>query len=259
MTMMTVHLAAGDALFLPEGWWHSVTSSPGTLAVNYWYDGAQESGPVVDRRRSIARLTDALRHLAHTPGRVTQPVVADRLSPSGRRLQLERGLTRTERTAREAMIQRGARVRQRRAEGDDHREGGGVDKAHHHDDEEVQLLDQAREVGKIVADLGPISTVRVLVSLGPYLHDEGSGPCGVTMDDVLGGLGCVDVVCLTTALEEAPEEDTREALEKRLWPYVEDAGAVMRRWVDARTRVLRALAVRGGERGSPTPDGPDQS
>jgi hypothetical protein len=69
----------------------------------------------------------------------------------------------------------------------------------------------------------------------------------------------VDVVCLTTALEEAPEEETREALEKRLWPYVEDAGAVMRRWVDARTRVLRALAVRGGERGSPTPDGPDQS
>lgn len=30
-------LTAGDCLFLPEGWWHSVISAPKTIAVNYWY------------------------------------------------------------------------------------------------------------------------------------------------------------------------------------------------------------------------------
>jgi hypothetical protein len=30
-------LRAGDALFLPEGLWHSVLSSPGTVAVNFWF------------------------------------------------------------------------------------------------------------------------------------------------------------------------------------------------------------------------------
>lgn len=47
-----VTIRAGDALFVPEGWWHSVVSSPGTIAVNYWA-----------RRRSVAAVlhpTEAL-------------------------------------------------------------------------------------------------------------------------------------------------------------------------------------------------------
>ncbi|KDO27298.1 hypothetical protein SPRG_07548 [Saprolegnia parasitica CBS 223.65] len=28
-----------DALFIPEGWWHQVSSDPFTIAVNYWFDG----------------------------------------------------------------------------------------------------------------------------------------------------------------------------------------------------------------------------
>lgn len=31
-------LEAGDVLFIPEGWWHYVTSSKCTFALNYWFD-----------------------------------------------------------------------------------------------------------------------------------------------------------------------------------------------------------------------------
>jgi hypothetical protein len=31
-----VTLRAGDALFLPEGWWHQVDSDGTTIAVNFW-------------------------------------------------------------------------------------------------------------------------------------------------------------------------------------------------------------------------------
>ena len=30
----------GDGLFIPEGWWHQVDSSPGNVAVNFWFTGA---------------------------------------------------------------------------------------------------------------------------------------------------------------------------------------------------------------------------
>ena len=35
-----VVLNAGDALFIPEGLWHQVTSSDHTIAVSYWFDSA---------------------------------------------------------------------------------------------------------------------------------------------------------------------------------------------------------------------------
>mmetsp|Transcript_17098 Transcript_17098/g.42965 ORF Transcript_17098/g.42965 Transcript_17098/m.42965 type:complete len:333 (-) Transcript_17098:111-1109(-) len=34
---VAVTLQAGDALFIPEGWWHQVTSVAGTSAVNFWW------------------------------------------------------------------------------------------------------------------------------------------------------------------------------------------------------------------------------
>ena len=32
-----VDVVAGDVLAIPRGWWHSVQSDPGTVALNYWY------------------------------------------------------------------------------------------------------------------------------------------------------------------------------------------------------------------------------
>eukprot|EP00752_Nemacystus_decipiens_P007278 g6514.t1 len=38
---MYAEVAEGEALFIPEGWWHQVTSSRGTVAVNVWFKGAR--------------------------------------------------------------------------------------------------------------------------------------------------------------------------------------------------------------------------
>ena len=35
--VVTVH--RGEALFIPEGWWHEVTSQPNTIAVSFWWKG----------------------------------------------------------------------------------------------------------------------------------------------------------------------------------------------------------------------------
>ena len=35
--VQSVDLSRGQALFVPEGWWHSVTSDAGTIAVNFWW------------------------------------------------------------------------------------------------------------------------------------------------------------------------------------------------------------------------------
>eukprot|EP00037_Helgoeca_nana_P002647 m.35122 g.35122 ORF g.35122 m.35122 type:complete len:497 (-) comp12745_c0_seq2:642-2132(-) len=37
---MTVEVNAGDGLYIPEGWIHTVESDPGTVAVNVWWPGA---------------------------------------------------------------------------------------------------------------------------------------------------------------------------------------------------------------------------
>ncbi|CAI5733386.1 unnamed protein product [Peronospora destructor] len=42
-------VAAGDALVIPEGWWHEVDSDKFTIAVNYWWNGVREQ-LVVDKR-----------------------------------------------------------------------------------------------------------------------------------------------------------------------------------------------------------------
>lgn len=39
---LRVVLDAGDALFIPEGWWHQVDSDAFTIAVNFWFDGLQK-------------------------------------------------------------------------------------------------------------------------------------------------------------------------------------------------------------------------
>lgn len=37
---VVVEVCAGAGLFIPEGWWHTVESAPGTVAVNVWWPGA---------------------------------------------------------------------------------------------------------------------------------------------------------------------------------------------------------------------------
>ncbi|EGZ28273.1 hypothetical protein PHYSODRAFT_466763 [Phytophthora sojae] len=48
----TVHqfeVTTGDAIVIPEGWWHQVDSDAFTIAVNYWWDGEREK-LVADKR-----------------------------------------------------------------------------------------------------------------------------------------------------------------------------------------------------------------
>ncbi|CAL4869524.1 hypothetical protein MMA231_03816 (plasmid) [Asticcacaulis sp. MM231] len=48
-TMLTVDLEAGDALYLPYGWWHQVHSlSRFNVLVNYWWDDAQTAAQPYD-------------------------------------------------------------------------------------------------------------------------------------------------------------------------------------------------------------------
>jgi len=67
-------LRAGDALFIPEGWWHAVTSSPHTIGVNFWWAGIRPiaenstTRPYVMRTAMISAMKDR-----------KEEIVADRL------------------------------------------------------------------------------------------------------------------------------------------------------------------------------------
>lgn len=37
-------LQAGDAVFIPEGWWHQIDSSDITIAVNFWWQSPFGAG-----------------------------------------------------------------------------------------------------------------------------------------------------------------------------------------------------------------------
>jgi hypothetical protein len=41
--IISFELTAGHALFIPEGWWHTVDSEPETIAVSFWFSGARSS------------------------------------------------------------------------------------------------------------------------------------------------------------------------------------------------------------------------
>lgn len=43
-TYTNIVVQAGDALFIPEGWWHQVDSQPTTIAVNFWWKSAFTKG-----------------------------------------------------------------------------------------------------------------------------------------------------------------------------------------------------------------------
>ena len=57
-------MQAGDAVFIPEGWWHQIDSAAGTIAVNLWWRSAYDRllGSHMDSyylRRALQSLTSA--------------------------------------------------------------------------------------------------------------------------------------------------------------------------------------------------------
>jgi len=40
---ITVTVGAGQALYIPAGWWHEVRTPHVTMAVNFWFDASAES------------------------------------------------------------------------------------------------------------------------------------------------------------------------------------------------------------------------
>lgn len=57
-------MQAGDALYIPEGWWHQIDSLAGTIAVNIWWRSAFDRllGGHMDAyylRRALQSLTEA--------------------------------------------------------------------------------------------------------------------------------------------------------------------------------------------------------
>ena len=53
---------AGDALLIPEGWWHQVDSQAGTLAVNFWWSPQPGKPPLPAPyllRRTLQAMTEA--------------------------------------------------------------------------------------------------------------------------------------------------------------------------------------------------------
>ena len=61
--MQTTSVQAGDALYIPEGWWHQIDSVAGTIAVNIWWRSAfdRQLGGHMDAyylRRALQSLTE---------------------------------------------------------------------------------------------------------------------------------------------------------------------------------------------------------
>ncbi|CAM9521015.1 unnamed protein product, partial [Laminaria digitata] len=70
-------VAEGEALFIPEGWWHQITSSSGTVAANVWFKGVRPAlceGPSRHMREYYLRclmgslLSDRLREAVADEG-----------------------------------------------------------------------------------------------------------------------------------------------------------------------------------------------
>jgi hypothetical protein len=87
---LSVDVAAGDCLFIPENWWHSVRSSPCCVALNFWFAGratqlmqsdmncARSVCRRVLRELADARVADALRALDSAPSSVEEAITFER-------------------------------------------------------------------------------------------------------------------------------------------------------------------------------------
>ena len=73
-------LLPGDGLFIPEGWWHQVDSSPGTVAVNFWFTGVAAA---------ISRAIEASPPAQELEGYIARVAVARAVQAARRRLRDE--------------------------------------------------------------------------------------------------------------------------------------------------------------------------
>lgn len=61
--VLVLDAGPGDAVTIPEGWWHQVESEPGTVAVNYWCTGAAAALAASPQAPYLARcLLEGLLH-----------------------------------------------------------------------------------------------------------------------------------------------------------------------------------------------------
>jgi hypothetical protein len=82
---------AGDAVFIPEGWWHAVRSAPATVAVNFWYGGARAALAGAAASRYVVR-TLVQQLTAERLVRWRQEVLKE-ITPNHRAHPIERILT----------------------------------------------------------------------------------------------------------------------------------------------------------------------
>jgi len=66
-----VTMVAGDALFIPEGWWHKVESSSCSLAVNFWFGSAVRRILLAVPQMQHTQQMDVARTDEHTGNRAT--------------------------------------------------------------------------------------------------------------------------------------------------------------------------------------------
>lgn len=89
-------LQPGDALFLPEGWWHQVRSVSGTLAVNFWWESrvSQAFGGCMDAYylRRLAQSLAEQRRQALLEAALAEAAGKDGLAVLGQRWELQHGV-----------------------------------------------------------------------------------------------------------------------------------------------------------------------
>jgi hypothetical protein len=76
---VSVELGPGDCLFVPENWWHSVTSAPCTVALNFWFGGRVQALVTSDPALAMSVCRRVLREI--TAERVSRLLASIAASP----------------------------------------------------------------------------------------------------------------------------------------------------------------------------------
>jgi len=188
-------VSAGDALFIPEGWWHCVRSAPGTLAANFWFESFLAKAVARTSSRYLARRL--LRDLANEERErllVSVPVragVGGGSSQAGPRDGLpteSQGLTALEQREMGVLLEWSACWAGAEAGG----EG-----------ESLQESLRVQTPGVVFRTLGPLGTIRVLHAIASAAASSSEDKVRAIPGTLFDSLGPVDVLCLTDSIEAA--------------------------------------------------------